>query len=238
MFVLQKLILAHLIADFVLQFEELYQLKLRSTVGHVVHASCHTVMSLLLLWPYLTRPSVWLFVGIISVVHFFQDLWKYARMGRRHTFCLLFVWDQLVHLACLTPVLLLPFSRDVLGFPGAPRLDLLYRDPTMTLLAIAFITLTFAASYLLHAFRINYVPRSRPDHFITSFEMAHGFVERSLIAGVCAFATSPVPLILLPAVGLLRAPFPRLHNLTDFALSLALSLTLGLLFRMWLPTLR
>ena len=236
MFVLQKLILAHLIADFMLQFEELYQLKLKSTLGHIVHACSHALVSLLLLWPYLTRPSVWFFIASVAIVHFFQDLWKYARMGHRHTFFLLFVLDQLVHLACLTPVLLLPFSHEVLGFPGAPRLDLLYREPALTSVGIAFITTTFVASYLLHAFRINFVPRSRPDHFITTCEMVHGFVERLLIAGLFLFATSPWPLLLTPAVGLLRAPFPRLRNRTDFALSVGLSLALGLLFRLWLPT--
>jgi len=111
MFVLQKLILAHLIADFMLQFEELYQLKLKSIVGHIVHASSHTVMSLILLWPYLDFPSVWWSIALITIVHFAQDMWKYARMGRKDRFFLLFVWDQMVHLVFLLPVLALPFSR-------------------------------------------------------------------------------------------------------------------------------
>jgi hypothetical protein len=234
MFVLQKLILAHLIADFVLQFEELYQLKLSGRLGHVIHASFHGLVCLLLLWPYLTDPSVWLAVAGITALHLLQDLWKYARMGNRRTFFALFVWDQLVHLACLALVLPLPFSRQALGFPDSPALDRLYREPAVTILGIAFLATTFAGSYLLHALRTSALPDSRPDHFITSSEMAHGFAERLLIVGALLFAPGPWALVLVPAAGLLRLPFPRLRSLTDYALNAALSAALGLLFRPWL----
>jgi hypothetical protein len=41
MFLFLKLVLAHLIADFILQFEELYQLKIRSFLGHLAHVLIH-----------------------------------------------------------------------------------------------------------------------------------------------------------------------------------------------------
>jgi len=56
-----KLILAHLIADFILQFEELYQLKIRSFLGHLFHALIHGLVSLALLYPYLNVLQIWIF---------------------------------------------------------------------------------------------------------------------------------------------------------------------------------
>ena len=118
MFLFLKLILAHLIADFILQFEELYQLKVRSFLGQLFHVLIHGLVSLILLYPYLNNPSVWIFIAALVLIHLTQDLIKYSftKKTPANTFAY-FMTDQLCHVLVLSAVVLFPISREVRGFP-------------------------------------------------------------------------------------------------------------------------
>src|SRR5664279_3677669 len=98
MFLFLKLILAHLIADFILQFEELYQLKVRSFLGHLSHALIHGLVSLALLYPFLQEPQIWIFVVGMVLIHLAQDLIKYSFTKKMpaNTF-IYFMTDQICH---------------------------------------------------------------------------------------------------------------------------------------------
>lgn len=87
-----SLALAHLLADFPLQMEWLYQLKLRSRLGLVVHVAFHLLMTLLLLR--LRLGDMWLLV-VLGGTHYVLDWGK-----MRTTFRLqapAFVLDQGLH---------------------------------------------------------------------------------------------------------------------------------------------
>ncbi len=234
MFILLKLFLAHLIADFVLQFEELFRLKLKSLWGHLWHALCHALVSLILLWPYLKDPSLWVFVFATSLIHLVQDVLKYRWMENKKYFFPLFVGDQILHFLVLSAVLLFPISQKVAGFPGHPGLNALYLHDEWTLCAIAFLTTAFAGNYLFHAFRTSYVPHSRKDHYITSLEIAHAIFERTLITGLFLFSRNPAVVAATPLLGLARIPLPPMNDKTDFCVSFIYSALIGLLFRLWL----
>ena len=233
MFIFYKLVLGHLIADFFLQFEELYRLKLRSQLGHFAHVLIHFCTCLLLVFPYLDKPFIWIFVGIISLIHFFQDGLKYSLQEKypRARFPI-FVLDQILHILILASILLFPISKLKIGFPDMLVLDLLYLEEHWTKLAIVLLVTTLGGSYLLHNFRRSYFPSSsRPDHGITTFEILHGGLER---VGITTFfaAVSSVPLLaLLPAVGILRLGSVRLRNPLDFILSFVYAAGVGLLVR-------
>src|SRR5690348_8070655 len=123
MFLFYKLVLAHLVADFILQFEELYQLKLKSKLGHIFHALIHGGVCLILLLPYLPgRAFPWVFIAVIVTIHYFQHLLKcrlrdlYPK-GNFYFFAL----DQIIHILFLATILLFPFSKAapaLTGFPG------------------------------------------------------------------------------------------------------------------------
>ncbi len=232
MFLFLKLFLAHLIADFILQFEELYQLKVRSVWGHLFHVLIHGIVSLVLLFPYLKNPGIWVFVAAVVLLHLVQDFIKYTLTKKipKNTF-FYFMADQFVHLLVLSSILLFPVSAEVRGFPGHPLLDAVYRDNAFTLLLIFFILLTFAGSYTIHAFCRSYVKDSPPLYGITSYEMTYTLLERSIIGIIVLGASNGLWILLTPLVGLARLPLKRMRSRAGFLVSLLYAILLGLCFR-------
>lgn len=234
MHLLLKLVLAHLIGDFILQFEELFRLKVKSLWGHLLHALTHAIVSLLILWPYLDLPSVWVFVLAASVLHGLQDIMKYRSMSNKPFFFLIFVADQIGHFLILATVLLFPFSREFRVIPGHPTINALYVDDTWTLYAVLFMLTTFTGNFLFHAFSTSYLERPRKDYYITTFEIVHGIIERSLVTGLFLFSNSALALAFSPAIGAGRMFFRSIKDPTDFLLSYNYAALLGLLFRLWI----
>lgn len=233
MFLFLKLVLAHLIADFILQFEELYQLKVRSFLGQLFHVLIQGLVALVLLFPYLNEPVIWAFVAGLVAVHLIQDLIKYSltRKMPAHTFAY-FMIDQACHILATAAILFFPISREVRGLPDLPFLDALYRNNVWTIGLIFFITLTFAGSYILNAFSKSYLKGHAPRYLISSPEMVHAIVERSLVAGILLFSASPWMTLLAPCVGVLRLPFKPLRDLKGFLMSMIYAITVTLLFKM------
>jgi hypothetical protein len=229
-----KLVLAHLIGDFILQFEELFRLKVKSLWGHLLHAVTHAIVSLLILWPYLDLPSIWVFVLSASAIHGLQDIVKYRAMNNRPFFFLIFVADQIGHFLILATVLLFPVSGEFRVILDHPTVNALYVDDTWTLYAILFMLTTFTGNFLFHAFSTSYLPRPRRDYYITTFEIVHGIVERSLVTGLFLLSGSALALAFSPAIGAVRMFFRPIKDPTDFLLSFNYAALLGLLFRLWI----
>lgn len=238
MFLFLKLALAHLIADFILQFEELYRLKVKSKAGHFFHAGIHAVMMLLLAAPYLpSYPLLGLDLILLAVIHYAQDGIKYgiqAKHPKLIFWC--FTIDQLFHFLFLATVMIWPASWSPV-LMGNSVLAQLYRDNLWTLYLCAFIATTFKNTYLLHAFRLSFIPGSRPDHFITSPEVAWDLVERAWITGWILFAPLPLALAAGLPIGLLRLLSPKRKNVLDFILSAGCAVAAGLLFGHWIKVL-
>ncbi len=233
MFLFLKLILAHMVADFILQFEELYQLKIRSWLGHFFHALIHGLVTLLLLFPYITDIRVVVFVCAITVIHYLQDQIKYSLQAKdpKNTFWY-FTVDQIFHLLFLSAVFFLPEAQSQPRTFGIPAVDKIYLNQDLTLLAILFISVTFKASYSLHSVRKTFFKNSRPDHFITSFEMSWGLIERPWIS-FCFLSPSLAGL----AFSFVPAPFrltsPRMKNGLDFFLNYFYAALWGWVFGFW-----
>ena len=236
MFIFWKLVLAHLIADFILQFEELYQLKVRSRLGHFFHGAIHFLCSLVLVSPYPNIPFIWIFIAVISVIHYFQDRLKYA-LQEKHPeqifWC--FTIDQVFHYLFIASFLLFPYHFSERGFPRFPILDFFYSGNTFTLYAIAFIAATFKGSYFLHALRRSFIKNTRPDHFITSPEVLHGLLERGLVVSTFLFHI-PTPTLAMAwaLVAMLRVSSKKFRSVTDFALSFAYASMVGMILQAWL----
>ncbi len=235
MFLFLKFILAHLIADFVLQFEELYQLKIRSLWGHVLHVLIHLGVSLAMVFPYWDSPSLWIFLAGLMLVHFIQDIIKYTLTQKipKNTF-VYFMADQFVHGLAIAVILLFPISSEVRGFPTHPVLNMLYVENRWTLLAIFFILLTFGGSYTLFAYYRTYRKDARKDHGITSAEMTYMLLERSVAGMATLLVTNPLWIALTPLIGIARLPFKKLRDKQDFFISIGYSILLGLLFRLFI----
>ncbi len=223
MFLFLKLVLAHMVADFILQFEELYRLKLRSWVGHLLHALCHTAASVAFLLPYLNL-RIWIFILSITIIHYLQDRVKYALQAKdpKNTFWY-FTIDQIFHVLFLAAIFFLPESREpARGF-----------NSHITLFLILFIGVSFKAAYFLHSLRRTFFSKNmRPDHFISSFEILWGLIERPIIA-FCFLALSPATLMLSLAPAALRPLSPRMRSGLDFFLNYAYAALAGWAFSFW-----
>ena len=232
MFLFLKLVLAHMIADFILQFEELYRLKLKSWTGHFLHALIHGMVSFLLLFPYLQDPFIWVFVAAITVIHYFQDQMKYSLQAKdpKNIFWY-FTADQIFHVLFLASIFLFPAAHKPAG--PYPVWNSFFQNSRATLCLILFIGVSFKAAYFLHALRKTFFKNTRPDHFITSFEMTWGLIERPWIA-ICFLAGTPFALALSPVPGLLRPLSPKTRGWLDFFLNYGYAASAGWLFNHWI----
>ncbi len=235
MFIFLKLYFAHLIGDFVLQFEELYRLKTRSWKGHVLHVVIHALVSLAVVFPLLGNSGVWLFILAVTVLHLGEDLLKYSLQQKHPSWrFFLFTADQAVHAAVIACVFLFPIRQLQGGFDHLTGFNSYYLSNTWTLVGILFLLTTFGAGYFLHAFVLNFIKDVRKDHFITRFELLHGLIERTCISCVFLIFSPLSALGAALAAGALRIIHPSLRSMRDFLMSAGLAAILGLLFKNWI----
>lgn len=230
MFLFLKLYLAHLLADFLLQFDELYQLKVKSIAGHILHALMHAVLSAVLVFPYLGDPFIWIFIFLISVLHMLQDYWKYHWRGPKKYGFPIFLADQLFHLLWISLIVCFPIASRKTSLPEFWWGDL-YLNHSLTVVLTAWILATVAGSYTLHSFSASYSPRHRKNRFITKPELMFGALERTLILIIFLFSPSPIFWLSSPFVGLLRIIVPRFQNRREFLASFLYATIVGLIFR-------
>ncbi len=98
------LLLAHFIADFVLQPERIVQMKHESWKGNAIHVLIHSVASLVLLAPFLPDLTVFAAIFIIIFAHFFIDSAKLFFEKSASKFVKLFLVDQAAHLLMIISV--------------------------------------------------------------------------------------------------------------------------------------
>ncbi len=228
-----KFILAHLVADFILQFEELYRLKVKSLLGHFYHAAIHGIVMLALAFPYLSNPVFIAYIVVLAVIHYYQDCIKYTLQARdpKNTFWY-FTIDQVIHVAWLATAFLIPAS-----YLPAMNSETVRTDNFWTVCACVFIASTFKGSYWLFSLRKTFIKGSRPNHFITSFEVAHGLIERTFVTGCFIFLPLATAFPVSLSIGLLRFGAPKLRNVLDFALSWTYAAFFGILLYFWMPRL-
>lgn len=93
------LYIAHLIGDFLLQPAWLVNLKMRRSVGVIIHAIIHAIVMGILVMP--ERSGAFLTIGLIALLHGVIDQIKIS-------YSISFLLDQLAHFGIITATLLLP----------------------------------------------------------------------------------------------------------------------------------
>lgn len=174
------LLLAHLVADFVLQPHELVKLK-RQPVGLVIHAGIHTALAAAVAASFL--PRWWLIVPLLGLSHYFIDR---AKVASSHTqgprSMAAFLTDQMAHLAALAAAVVaagLPLRQAVsIGPPAAT--EVLY-------FAIPYLTVTFAGAIVLYQLALACGTRPRPEDLLSPRLRAAGYMERGLVLTLLLF---------------------------------------------------
>lgn len=149
--VILSLLLAHLLADFVLQPHSLIRLKEKNFSGVVLHGVIHFTIIIALLWPVLTIKNVVLGAIFIALIHTIIDQGKILYQRKYHHYVIPFFVDQILHLLTIGIVYLaLGFSQ--LTFPESWN--------TRFLLALTLL-IVFTMTYDLGRFQFR---REKNEH--------------------------------------------------------------------------
>jgi hypothetical protein len=219
------LLLAHLIADFILQPYELVRLKSRS-IGLLIHAGIHAGVTAALVVP--LSPRGWQIAGLVGLIHYLIDYGKVrAGFATGPASLAAFVLDQVAHLAALAVVLM------IAGVPWGA--EWAFASPQLTaamFYGIPYVAVTFAGAIILYQLALAYGTRSRPEELLAPGPRLAGYVERGVVLTVLLFAGAAAWWVVAAwyavRVALARA---RRGSVVEVASSLTLTIVLGALFR-------
>jgi hypothetical protein len=175
------LVLAHLIADFILQPYKLVQLK-RGPVGLTIHSGVHVLVTAVIVAPFL--PRWWIVVPLSAIVHYVIDRWKVTTGPTDGPVSLaMFLLDQALHLGALALVVLaagLPLDGQV-GY-GSERLV------TAMYYAVPYVAATFAGAILVYQIAVAFHTRPDPGALLSLGPRAAGLATRALALSLVLFA--------------------------------------------------
>ncbi len=159
MFLFLRLILAHFLADFPLQFNLIHKAKLRSFWGQVLHAAIFTICSIVLCWPFLRIKALWILIVFLGTAHLLIDYLKIRYFNaKKHTEKYnvgTFLADQALHIVTISVIFLTNLKR--LSFsPQTPFLvGRLYANDILIIFLIIFLIVVFVVERI----RILYRPQ-------------------------------------------------------------------------------
>ncbi|MBI3997475.1 MAG: DUF3307 domain-containing protein [Armatimonadetes bacterium] len=217
--------LAHLVADFMLQPYELVELK-RRPIGLAIHAGIHAAAMAVLVAGFLSR--WWVVVPLVGMVHYFIDRWKVGTGVTQGPMALwLFLLDQAFHLGVLaTAVWLagLPPGREIIT--GSPRLT------GGLFFAVPYVAVTFAGAILQYQVAAAFATRAHPTDLLLWRLRTEGIIMRGVALTIVLFLTPGLWWLgALPFAARLvadgRARGPWVEATTGYGFTMVL----GLLFR-------
>jgi len=198
MFIFIRLLLAHFLGDFPLQFNAIYQLKHNGLRGIIPHALIILACCLTLCWPYLNQPIMWCFIIFIAATHLLQDSIKLNYSTIKFGFWA-YLLDQLFHYAIIALVFFTNLSKlappkNQSSFPVQ-----LYCNDKLVMYFITLIFATYNGYYLIRTFKstfLNIAERSG------NFKKWYGMAERGAIVSLVFIGG--VNILFIPAVMFFR----------------------------------
>lgn len=227
MFIFWRLILAHFIADFPLQIDRIFHLKVKHTWGSFLHSGVFILVSSLVLWPYWHIAAFWYFLLFLFLAHGFQDLLKIIFTRHlNHDNLWLFLFDQFLHFCFIAVVLLLPFSALHYN-PGPGPLFYLYAKDKVIIYLIALVATGYGGAIL-----IPYVEKLVKHQ--TQVEIPPKYKYQGVIERILVVALIAVPgyfFVLVPGVFFIRYFSRENYSRTAVIVSILSAVTVGLVLR-------
>jgi len=182
MFIFYRLLLAHVIADFPLQFTSIYRFKIKSPSGPFLHSALFSLLAIPLVWPYWNLTRMWEFIFFLWLIHGIQDWLKVVIFEKyRMDNLWVFLLDQTLHVGFLA--MLFPFGLAKLTAPEAlSKAVSLYNDNNVVIYVIAFISIGFGGGVLISYVKNLFYSSGEVD--LTSPQRYIQVVERMLIMGL------------------------------------------------------
>lgn len=179
MFIFLRLLLAHFVGDFPLQFNKIYALKHKGLPGNLPHALIIMASFIIFSWPYLAIPGIWGFIVFISIIHLFQDSIKVGYKGTKYSFWF-YLLDQFFHIAAISLVLLTDLKN--LSAPrGSGYMITLYNENSLVIYIIAIIFATYNGYFMIRNLKNTFLGRLCS---CSDTEKLYGMVERAAIVSV------------------------------------------------------
>lgn len=233
MFLFLRLVLGHFIGDFPLQTKKVYWLKHRGFAGGIPHALLITAALLLLSWPYLYIPKLWIFILCLGLLHLVQDSIKVGYAGLTKYSLLMYLLDQCFHIA-LIATLFLTDIKNLTPPPATNRFISLYNNDILIVYLIAIIAATYNGYFLIRIFKLTFFSRVKQ---YTDFERWYGMLERAFIVTLCIIPKAII--LLVPLLFIRFAIFPlnkkmrfahrNFINPGEILLSWIIGITIGVL---------
>lgn len=227
---LLKMVLAHLIGDYVVQGDRIAAWKERSVAGVMVHGIIVTIVTIALAFPFSTTTDHVYAAAAIGASHTVIDLINFIAKHRikpsdGFASLLFFICDQLVHFVCIIAICALlgelPMPFEVL--------TLLHQNRFITLaLAYTFISMP---AWVLIEYAMGSLRRGGPDFKSASKRKYMTIIERGLVMTFLLVGqVFIIPLIAIPRLLHDRrtAPTPLGTYFGEFVVSILL--TLGVSF--------
>ena len=232
MFLFIRLLLAHLLGDFPFQFDAVYKLKHTGLLGVLPHALIIFTCGLVLSWPFLLMPAVWLMLVFITVTHLFQDSFKLNFDSIKLRFWA-YILDQICHIGIIASIFLTNL-KDLQ--PPADQDNILvrlYSNNAVILYFIALIAATYNGHFLIRCFKDSFVKNANPCDV---YEKWFGMFERMGIVtlffiGLPLWIVIPVSLAIRPLTYITLKKRLSLHKcfvaVPDMVLSWIVALLCG-----------
>jgi len=198
MFIFLRLLLAHFIGDYPLQFNKIYSLKFKGFTGVIPHVLLVTISFIILSLPYLNLGLLWIFILFIATIHLIQDWLKIkCSTVTIDNYLWFYLLDQILHVAALSLIFLTPIKN-----VSAPKdiniITSLYNNNVLVIYLIALIVATYNGLYLITNVKKTFM--NIMDMY-PPFEKWYGIAERAVILSL--FFNIKM-LIFLPLIFLLR----------------------------------
>lgn len=195
MFLFIRLLLAHFIGDYLLQFNKVYAFKLkhRGFKGSLPHALLVSGSMVALSWPFLYLADLWIFLIFLSVTHLLQDSIKVGFAKIKYALWL-YLLDQVLHILFISTIFLTGLKYLAPPCDAGNPFVRLYNNDILAIYLIALITATYNAYYLIRNFKSTFMGGAGT---CASFEKWYGIVERGVIVTLC-FLGGPLLFALVP----------------------------------------
>lgn len=161
MFWFLRLFLAHLIADFPLQTNKIFEFKRSTPYGILVHTGIYFFISIVLSIPYLKYLDAMIFLIFLFSIHTLIDISKVRNLSSKDGLRE-FLLDQFKHILSLMLIFLLPSGKRVL-YLNLPEsfsfIERFYNSDYYILLGIGYFFVSFAGTifyfYIVKTFGIK-----------------------------------------------------------------------------------
>ncbi|MDP8262862.1 MAG: DUF3307 domain-containing protein [Candidatus Ancaeobacter aquaticus] len=202
MFLFIRLVLAHFIADFPLQTNYIYSLKIKGHWGLFVHSFMIFIVAVLFAVPFLHLWSVWVLLITIAVLHYIID-WSKTVLNKyitKKNIFTGFIADQVVHLSIYLLCFMIPLNGTDPYITTPYFWAIFYNNDVYIIYAIFFVVAAFASTYLIDTAKLSFFPNFAPGTALQSLEL-YEMCERCIIFNA-VFLAGPylllIPLALIP----------------------------------------